>query len=486
MGVDAAEKVGIYSSLEEVYGPSVGPEIRARFAAVAAAFGSGAPILYARSPGRVNLIGEHIDYEGYSVLPMAIGLDCIVGIREVEGGSLSVSNTDPAFKTRTFADPCGAAGPNGEWTDYVCAGYRGVVDHLRTKSLPSAGLELGGLELVVDGVVPAGGGLSSSSALVCAVAIAIMAVRGLSFGKGEVAELACLCERYSGTQSGGMDQAISVMGQAGVAKLVDFGPVRTTDVVLPPGVSFLIGNSLAVSKKAEGAHTRYNLRVVECRLAAAVLGFKTGVFAPAEALALETLKEVEVRLGSRAAAQRAASTCLHEGVYLSDELEELFGAQLESIFSGEAASVAVLRHNADVGFRLRDRAAHVYAEAERVLSFQVACAAGSSAAVLADLMDASHASCRDLYDCSCAELEELVAAFKNAGALGARLTGAGWGGCAVAIVPTDEASGVLKSVRETFYKPRVETGAVRAEDVSKALFVTLPSAGAAIFKDLKI
>jgi len=220
-----------------------------------------------------------------------------------------------------------------------------------------------------------------------------------------------------------MDQAISVMGQAGVAKLVDFGPVRTTDVVLPPGVSFLIGNSLAVSKKAEGAHTRYNLRVVECRLAAAVLGFKTGVFTPAEALALETLKEVEVRLGSRAAAQRAAAL-LREGVYQSVELEELFGTQLESIFSGEA-SVAVLRHNANVGFRLRDRAAHVYAEAERVLSFQAACAAGSSTAVLADLMNASHASCRDLYDCSCADLEELVDAFKNAGALGARLTGAG-------------------------------------------------------------
>jgi len=199
---DAAEKVGIYSSLKEVYGPSVGPEIRARFTAVAAAFGSGAPILYARSPGRVNLIGEHIDYEGYSVLPMAIGLDCIVGIRTVEGGSLlSVSNTDPAYKAKTFADPCGAAAPNGDWTDYVCAGYRGVVDHLRTKSLPLTGLELGGLELVVDGVVPAGGGLSSSSALVCATAIAIMAVRGLSFSKGEVAELACLCERYSGTQS---------------------------------------------------------------------------------------------------------------------------------------------------------------------------------------------------------------------------------------------------------------------------------------------
>lgn len=83
-----------------------------------------------------------------------------------------------------------------------------------------------------------------------------------------MADFACTCERHIGTQSGGMDQAISVMGERGAAKLIDFNPVRASDVVLPKSGSFVVANSLTESKKAETASTNYNNRVVECRLAA--------------------------------------------------------------------------------------------------------------------------------------------------------------------------------------------------------------------------
>lgn len=105
-----------------------------------------------------------------------------------------------------------------------------------------------------------------------------------------------MAERYVGTQSGGMDQAISVMGQRGLAKVVHFNPVRTDDVRLPAGAAFVIANSLTVSNKAETAHTRYNLRVVECRLAAMLMAKKLGK-ALAEALKFKTLGEVEKVVG---------------------------------------------------------------------------------------------------------------------------------------------------------------------------------------------
>ena len=188
-------------------------------------------------------------------------------------------------------------------------GYKGVFDFLGEsgKALPDAF----GLKIMVDGRVPTGSGLSSSSALTCATAVAVMAAHQLSFTKAEVADFTCKCERHSGTQSGGMDQAISIMGEVGVAKLVDFNPVRASDVKLPKGSAFLIGNCLAVSNKAVTAHERYNLRVMECRLASIVLAMELGV-AQAEALEYSTLLQVQKLIGSLEESEKAADKLLHD------------------------------------------------------------------------------------------------------------------------------------------------------------------------------
>lgn len=102
-----------------------------------------------------------------------------------------------------------------------------------------------------------------------------------------------------------MDQAISIMGEAGVAKLVDFNPIQTNDVYLPENCAFVIGNCLAVSNKAETAHERYNLRVVECRLAAMVLGRKLGM-SDEEVVETQTLQDIEKRVGNMSSAKAAA------------------------------------------------------------------------------------------------------------------------------------------------------------------------------------
>ncbi|CAN6302915.1 unnamed protein product [Urochloa humidicola] len=292
-----AELVPTLSSLEPVYGQgSQLDEARLRFARVGERFQAiyGArPAHFARSPGRVNLIGEHIDYEGYSVLPMAICQDMIVAIRKADGGQVRVSNVDDKYPVCVYsADPNKEIDiKNHKWGHYFMCGYKGVYEYCRSK-----GIDLGkpvGLDVVVDGTVPQGSGLSSSAAFVCSATIAIMGVLEKNFPKKEVAQFTCLSERHIGTQSGGMDQAISIMAKPGFAELIDFNPIHATDVKLPSGGTFVIAHCLAESKKAETAATNYNNRVVECCLAAIVLAIKLGMDTKKAASSVTTLSDVE-------------------------------------------------------------------------------------------------------------------------------------------------------------------------------------------------
>ncbi|EOX99342.1 Mevalonate/galactokinase family protein, putative [Theobroma cacao] len=257
--------IPIYSSLEPVYGEGSQLEeaqlrsdkLKSKFLED---FGH-PPDLFARSPGRVNLIGENIDYEGYLVLPMAIRRDTIVAIRKHDKGEaeklLRIANVNDKYTSCTYpADP----------NQYCSFRYKGYYEYAKSKgvdvSVPV------GLDVLVEGTVPTGSGLSSSAAFVCSSTIAIMAAFVVKCPKKELAQVTCDCERHIGTQAGGMDQAISVMAKTGFAELKDFNPIRATDVQLPAGGTFVIAHSLAESQKAVTAAINYNNRVVECRLAA--------------------------------------------------------------------------------------------------------------------------------------------------------------------------------------------------------------------------
>ncbi|CAN1190397.1 GAL1 [Linum perenne] len=455
------------------------------------------PDLFARSPGRVNLIGEHIDYEGYSVLPMAIRQDTIVAIRkrpEVEVEKvLRIANVNDKYTTCTYpADPNQEIDlKNHKWGHYFICGYKGYYEYAKAK-----GMEVGvpvGLDVMIDGTVPTGSGLSSSAAFVCSSTIAIMAAFGVRIPKKEVAQLTCDCERHIGTQSGGMDQAISVMAKAGFAELIDFNPVRATDVHLPHGGTFVIANSLAESEKAVTAATNYNNRVVECRLASIILGIKLGMKPDEARSKVNTLSDVEGLCVSFAAKHGssdpvlAVKEFLKEEPYTAEEMEEIIGEKLTSTFGGSVSSLEVLK--AAKHFKLHQRAAHVYSEAKRVHAFKDAVLAKlndeEKLKKLGELMNESHHSCSVLYECSCPELEELVKVCRDNGALGARLTGAGWGGCAVALVKEAIVPQFilnLKACYEKFYQSRIEKGVINKNDLGLYVFASKPSSGAAIFK----
>merc|ERR1719443_701908 len=411
-----------------------GAEFEARF---------GAPATHgARAPGRVNLIGEHVDYEGYAVLPMAVALETWVCVRRAPAGAgagvLVVANADGALypEVELPADPGAPVDrERHSWANYFQSGYKGVFEHLRREGRPTP--EPCGLQVMVRGRVPAGSGLSSSSALVVASAAAVAAVHGLEFSRQEIAEFTRVCEQHVGTMSGGMDQAISVMGERGLAKLIEFGPVRAS----------ALGTPLEVA-------------VADVRV----------------------LKDVEAAL---VAAGKSVGDLLHEAPYSQEELEGLLGASIEAVAGVDF--LPSVRAAAELGgFKLRQRAEHVYSEAQRVLRFRDLCnssasasaAAGETLAALGKMMDESHASCSVQYECSSPELEELTGMARELGALGARLTGAGWGGCMVALVKEADVGPYIQALKDRFFQKRVASGELDATDLDSVVFASGPCPGA--------
>lgn len=233
---------------------------------------SSEPDFFVRAPGRVNLIGEHIDYSGYAVLPFALEQDVVVAVKtDTDKQGIRISNLDPKFPLREIKpNDVNVDKSKHDWSNYFLAAYKGIMENHSIQNTLS-------MSIVVHGTVVMGSGLSSSSACVCAFALAISTSHGLSISKTDLANITCKCERYIGLEGGGMDQAISFLAQPGTAKLIEFNPLRNFDVILPQGATFVICNSLVESTKYMTAATNYNRRVFECKLSTAVLAKKLGL-----------------------------------------------------------------------------------------------------------------------------------------------------------------------------------------------------------------
>jgi len=226
---------------------------------------------------------------------------------------------------------------------------------------------------------------------------------------------------------------------------------------------------LVESNKAETAPQRFNKRVVECRLAAKILGktlsTSTSSSAPSSASASlpDTLRQVQESLSCTLDQMIVhVNTVLHKQPYTIEEITQILGP---------SQSVQV-PPNLSNEFHLWKRAFHVYNESLLVQKFHQ----GGKAEVLGDLMNKSHQSCKELFECSCEELDNLVEICRSAGALGCRLTGAGWGGCTVSLVPHEIVGSFLQIVRKKYF------GKVTEEAVGECLFQTSPGNGAFIVK----
>jgi galactokinase len=421
------------------------------------------PEVIVRAPGRINIIGEHTDYNDLPVLPMAIDRHVLVAAAARDDRRAQVANVDAQFAPRSYqlqADVRRFAA--GDWGNYHKAASRGLLSSLGADALR-------GGDFMVDGDIPPGAGLSSSSALVVGSALALLAVNDRSVPPLQLAGLTALAERYVGTQSGGMDQAVCLLAEAGHALRIDFDPLRAHTVPLMPGYSFVVCHSLVAAEKAGATRSAYNRRVVECRLAARVLARLLGASLPRP---LTHLGDLRILFADRSLADFAAvlENALPPRPLRLTEIAEAIGTRSEHLAAETGSGV-----HRDETYDIVRRARHVLSEAERVEQAEAALAAGDWLALSA-LMDASHASCRDDYDISSPALEELIAAAKAAGAHGARLTGAGFGGCTVNLVPSGDTSLFLAMIERSFYLHK--SGARGREHA----FTVAPSAGASVMR----
>ncbi len=201
----------------------------------------------ARTPGRVNLIGEHVDYSGFGVVPMAIEHHTLIAAAPSDDGQIVLSNVDAQWPDHTYdASALPSQSLSGSlWTHYVAAGLLGVALRL--------GRPLPGLRLLVDGRVPTGSGLSSSSAMCCAGALTALRVLGGGLTPAAMAAVAAGAERLLGMESGGMDQAICLLAQEGCALHIQFDPIRSAPVTLPREVVVVIVDSGVKSLKYASA-----------------------------------------------------------------------------------------------------------------------------------------------------------------------------------------------------------------------------------------
>ena len=338
------------------------------------------PDLVAAAPGRVNLIGEHIDYSEGFVLPFAIKDRTMVAARKRDDSTVRVASAQRRNKIVTVDIKDVKPGLKGEWERYAL----GVLWSMGVKS---------GVDLLIDGHVPLGAGLSSSAALECSVATAMNHLFDMGFNLEELARLTQKAEnQYVGVPCGIMDQSVSLMATNGFALLLDCRDLSTRNIpfdVASHGLELLIIDTQAHHALTDGGYAE---RRESCESVAAKLHVKS--------------------------------------------MRELTIAQLD-------ASRDLLSETEYI------RARHAITEMKRVLDCVEALSSGDFVKV-GQLLNQSHLSLRDDYNVSCPELNAAVEASLVAGALGSRMVGGGFGGSAIALIQASKTSETIGVVEKAF------------------------------------
>ena len=412
----------------------------------AEAFPNSATPQVCRAPGRVNLIGEHTDYNGLPVLPMTLTQAIQVAFAPRAESEICLRNRNAGFAEAVFSNALDIdPSPAGAWENYCKAAVQGINEAFELDGYP-------GMDMLVDSDLPMGAGLSSSSALVVACALAYLDVLGIELGEEitrlELAELLADAEHYVGTRGGGMDQGVILNGAAEHACKLDFFPLRVERAPLPEDCAIVVCDSMIEAQKTGGALHRYNAGPRLCALACALVE-RRAQEEFGEELTLERLGDLwyGALCLRHAEAEALCLEAVPEPRMSLDAVAERLDcrpAEVREQWLGDLPEP-------DEGFPIAARLRHQLTEYRRVEDARDALLAGD-AQLFGTLMDASHASCAQDFEISGPELDALVEAARASGALGARLTGAGFGGATVNLVPRDICDTFVGEITDRYYR----------------------------------
>ncbi len=357
----------------------------------------GAPHLF-RAPGRVNLIGEHTDYNDGFVMPAALEFEAEAAAAARDDRIIRIHSLNNGKSAEIDLDAETNA-PRGDWTDYAF----GVA-----LMIEKAGTTLKGADILVSSSVPVGSGLSSSAALEVVTGYALLSLSGYPV---DTVELAKLCQKaeneYVGMRCGIMDQFISANGVHDHALMIDCRSLERKPVPIDSRARIVVANSMVHHALADG---EYNKRRNSCE---------------------EGVRLLQPALGDITALRDVSFDALEEH---RDFLP-------------------------DLTYR---RCRHIVTENERVLAAADVLERGDLQA-FGRLMNASHASMRDDYEISCAEVDTLVEiAQAQPGVFGARMTGGGFGGCVVSLVAVEAVDDFIESVRAAYFEATGHTSDIFA------------------------
>ena len=338
------------------------------------------PTFITRAPGRVNLIGEHTDYNDGFVFPMAIDREMWIALRPRDDKEVHLTSID--YGDTAVFDLTNFSKGESHWIEYV----KGIAWKLQQN-----GYELNGWEGVMTGNIPRGSGLSSSAGLELASAYAFTAVSDFTWNAVQMAQLSQQAENeWVGVNCGIMDQMISAVGEEGQAILIDCRSLETKSFPLPSGTAVVVMDTATRRGLVDSA---YNERRQQCEAAAQFFG-------------VAALRDVSIA----------------EFLEAADQLDKL----------------------------TRKRARHVVTENQRTLNAARAMQL-DDAPLLGQLMHDSHISLRDDFEVSCKELDTMVTIAEiQESCYGARMTGAGFGGCAIALVNQFEVEDFVKTVAQEY------------------------------------
>jgi galactokinase len=452
-------------SLQDIYGsePAVLAAQRERYLQAGQQFverfGAG-PAFFLRTPGRINLIGEHTDYNGGFVLPVALDRDVLVLYRPREDALVQAINVEAGFPPVSFVlseDIPPAA--RGDWSNY----FRGAGQEIVRQFGAYIGLR--GLDALVSGAspfgVPRGSGLSSSTALTVAAALALVLRNEIDIERAELAHLCSEAEWYVGTRGGMMDQFSALLSKRDYALYLDCRPspdsvYRVDHVPIPSGIQILLLNS---GVRHENVRGHFNQRVAECKAGVRLLQARFPSVAQLRDVTPRALGLVEPDFWAM----------LTEMLPMRATAADLVARGLDEGWLRDLTADHGL--DADSAFVVLPRCRHVITENARVLDGVAALRAGQVSRFGA-LMDQAHASMSGDYGASCPEVDALAEIVRRQeGVLGARITGAGWGGGVVALVRSGCARTWIDAVGSLY---RRETG------LECATYVCRPGEGACL------